>query len=182
MCWNGTVWIPQSMDTATYRTIRQGGGSLIAGNADGTYYLTLGATVLVNCTSGTNNAFTPAMIYITSSYYPIVNGLAPKLKIRGTVAPNHQAFVGGTITFGLYPLTSVSNGGSIGNRIHVLGTVITGSTASSSTFPNLNYTLISGSDFSLPADGWYVVGFVKTGTIPANGFIEFQADLLIHNG
>ena len=71
--------------------------------------------------------------------------------------------------------------GAAGVKIHTLGAVVSGSTFSKvgGFTASTDFHLI-GNDFSLPTDGYYIVGFVKTGTISTSCFMEFLADLQLH--
>lgn len=172
------------MDTATYHTILQAQGWLNSATTANTFWLVTGTSQINTCTSGgSGNAIMPAMIYISSSDYPTVNGLAPKLRIRANLYVNNTAPTG-TWTFGLYPMTSpgAGNSGGVGVRAHTIGTVVSGSNGASQATPAAatNYNLTS-SDFALPANGWYAICIVTNATIATNSTVQLDAKLQLHN-
>ena len=170
------------MDTATYETIMVGAGMLNTSTVTAnTYYLIVGPGSINTCTSGTANAFTPAAIYIDSSDYPTVNGKVAKLRIRANMFVNATGYTG-SITFGLFPLTAPGSAGGASTVSHTIGTVVTGSNGATQTNPtaNTNYNL-TGSDFALPANGWYVIAATTTGTLGTATAIKITASLQIHN-
>lgn len=172
------------MDTATYHTILQAQGWLNSATALNTFWLVTGTSQINTCTSGgSGNAIMPAMIYISSSDYPTVNGLAPKLRIRANLYVNNTAPTG-TWTFGLYPMTSpgVGSSGGVGVRAHTIGTVVSGSNGAAQASPAAatNYNLTS-SDFALPANGWYAICINISANVATNSTVQFDAKLQIHN-
>lgn len=170
------------MDTATYNTLMMGAGLLNGSSVTaGTYYLMFGPSSINTCTSGTANALTPALIYIDSADYPTVNGKTPKLRIRGNILVNALGTTS-TITFGLFPVTATPSAGGANSVSHTLGTVVTGSNGAAQASPsaNTNYAVV-GSDFALPANGWYVIGVTTTVTFGANCAMKLTASLQIHN-
>jgi hypothetical protein len=166
---------------ASYYTLIHSQLNYIATGTAATAYTVIQSNVQYptsTVTGGASNV-APAAIYIAAADYPSVNGLTPKLRIRGNIFTNAVAPTG-NFTFGLYPITAPVSAGGAGLRSHTIGTVVTGSDGATQTTPaaNTNYNLV-GSDFALPADGWYVVCILTTGTIATSSFVECAADLQI---
>ncbi len=169
------------MDPSLYCTLMQSAGTLIATNTANTFYMSGGNNALATTTSGTANAILPQVIYISSSDYPTINGLAPKLRIRVNMFVNHVAPTG-TWTFGLYPITASGSTGGAGLRAHTIGTLVSGSNGASQITPSAdtNYSLVSA-DFALPSNGLYVICVTTTATLPTASFVQMNAMLQIHN-
>jgi hypothetical protein len=159
---------------AHYNTIRECAGAVTANASTGNYYLSLQANQQV-VASGVSSTVQPATIYINSADYPTIAGLTPKLRITVRLMTNATA-PSGTFTFGLYPITNT--GGAGGTKNTTLGTVVSGSTGASQATPTLstNYHLES-SDFSIPANGHYVIGLAYSGTTLASSYTQMNADL-----
>jgi hypothetical protein len=176
--------LPANIDVPTvitnqnsfYRTILEASGSHIAGKVAGLYAMGMGDPLAV---SGTGVLYPIQLINIVAADYPTVNGLAAKLRVRAIVDVNGVAPTG-NFTVGLYPVTS--GGGAAGLKIYTMGTLISGSAASSVTAPGANsMTAVAGSDFALPADGVYCLAVVTTATIATSALIHIGAALQIRN-
>ncbi len=169
---------------ASYYTLFKAAYGLIAGENANTYWM--GAFGSLVSSSGNPIGNMPQLIYIAAADYPSVNGLTPKLRIRAQVLVNHVAPTG-NITFGLYPITAPASSGGAGVRSHTIGAVVSGSNGAVCTTPAADTNHISGvtagftacSDFSLPADGLYVICIVTTATIATSSYVECIADLQI---
>lgn len=61
---------------------------------------------------------------------------------------------------------------------NTIGSAVTGSATNTLSTPasDSSNTLV-GSDFSLPADSYYVLGLVSTGTVAASAHMHFSAQL-----
>ena len=159
-----------------YRTVDSFSGSHIAAKVAGTYMLTRGDALAV---SGTGTLYPVAIINIAASDFPTINSLAPKLRIRGYVAVNAVAPTG-NFTIGLYPATS--GAGAAGLKIWTVGTLVTGSAATTVTAPAASSNIsVVGSDFALPADGAYVLAVVTTATIAVSSLVHVGATLQARN-
>lgn len=160
------------------RTILQGAGSITDGVAAGTYGLvSTGGAAVVN---GGNFATPPVAIYIDSADFPVVNGLSPKLALRAECNANNVA-PGVNFTIGLYPITRPTSSGGAGVLVYDYGTVVSGSTNLFTT-PAADFQGRSNvSPFDLPANGWYAIGVVNSGTVAANSHVHFNVHLQIIN-
>src|SRR6185437_14757132 len=119
---------------------------------------------------------TPNAIYINPTDYPSVNGLSPKLRLTISSFVNATA-PAVTFTFGLYPITAPGSAGGAGVRSHTIGTVVTGSTITLAT-PSANTNNASiGSDFAMPAAGWYVICVTYSAGIAASSWVELIGDI-----
>lgn len=165
-------------NNSRYNTVLDIAGSHIAGKVAGTYALAYGDPLAV---SGVGTLYPIGIIQITGSDYPMINGKSTKLRIRANLFTNDVAPTG-NFTFGFYPITRPATSGGAGLCIFTLGTVVPGSNGATFTTPaaDLQLTAISA-DFSLPADGFYCVGVVTTGTIAANAHVHVTAQLQMRN-
>jgi hypothetical protein len=121
-----------------------------------------------------------AIVGIYAADYPSIAGLTPKLRIRAQVNVNDVAPTG-NYTFGLYPITRPATSGGAGNMIYTMGTVVSGSTGATVSTPAADsQTSLVSSDFSLPADGQYILGMVTTATVAANSHMHLNAQLQLH--
>lgn len=164
----------QSANNSVYETIYVTGSSLGA-QGNGTYYFTHGSFGQ----SGVNQSLiSPAFFYLTSSDYT-VGSKTQKLQLRAQHFTNATA-PANTVTFGLYPITSVA--GTANNVNITLGTVVSGSTvAFANPAASTRSQGISG-DFSFPSDGFYALGFAITGgSAAANAQMALNAQLQIHS-
>lgn len=169
------------MSTALYYTLIHAAGSLIATNTAWTFYLCWGTSAVFTCSSGTANAIIPQIINIRAADYPTVNWLAPKLRIRWTVAVNHVAPTG-NFTLWLYPLTQPASSWGAWVRSRTIGTVVSWSDWATIATPALDtINNIVGSDFALPGDWWYAICVKTTATVATASYVQIMADLQIHN-
>lgn len=161
-----------------YKTILEVSGSHTAAKVAGTYALGQGDPIAV---SGTGTLYPIATIYIAAADFPTVNSLAAKLRIRAQLYTNDVAPTG-NFTFGLYPITRPGTSGGTGVCIYTIGTVVSGSNGATFTTPAADGLLNAvGSDFSLPADGHYIIAVVTTATIATNAHVHMTAQLQQHN-
>jgi hypothetical protein len=163
-----------------YRLVLAASGSHTAARIGGTYGLGLGDPAAI---SGTGTLYPLAIIRIDSADFPTINALAAKFRVKWNLSTNDVApfSAGQAITFGLYPITRPGTSGGAGLAIFTLGTVVTGST-SGVTNPAADAQLTGQSgDFALPADGYYVLGFVTTAAVATSAHIHTSAQLLARN-
>lgn len=137
------------------------GTGLMTGLAANTYY----PTGTIWRASGVSDIFVGLAIIDAASL--AIAGVTPKLRTRVGLTTNGTA-AAINFTFGLYPYTPSGGGGAL---TITLGTVISGSTVAFNT-PAINSKLpgVSG-DFSLPADGLYVIGAVLSGTMAVSSAV-----------
>lgn len=184
---NGNVSINGSVSATTYlnlpafnspyQLVRQAFGSATAAVVAGNYFLTVGSGAIFS--GGTANATIPAVVYLQSSDYPTVNGFAPKFKIKAGAFANHTA-PGTNFNFGLYPVTPNVSSGGAGVKSWSAGTVVAGSQVLVTVGAD-SHAMVNGSDFALPAIGWYVIGVITTATTATSSYTELSADLQFHN-
>lgn len=161
-----------------YKTIADYSASHIAGQVAGTYALANGNAAVV---SGGSSLYTIALIYIAAADFPTINGDSAKLRIRAECIVNDVAPTG-NFTFGLYPVTHTGTTGGAGLNIYTLGTVVSGSNGAAFTTPSADaISVATGSDFAVPADGFYVIGFVTTATVATSSLVHIHAQLQQRN-
>ena len=126
----------------------------------------------------TTYAGTPAVFQFTAADYGIT-GRTTKLRMRATLLNNQSATAGQTLTVGLYPVTAV---GGANDAVSVtLGTPVSGSTlAFSSIAANSSQQKVT-TDFDVPSDGLYVLGFNITTTLGGSTLTNVLADLQVRN-
>lgn len=167
---------------ATYKMLYYGAGSHIAARVAGTYVFPPAGGVMA--ISGTGTLYPQQVFYLRNADYPTVNGKATKLRIVGSVhcndvAPNATAI---TFTFGLHPITRPATSGGAGLVIYTAGTVVTGSNGAVVTTPAADSsTNAVGSDFAIPADGWYALCCVTSATIATSAHTHITCELQIRN-
>lgn len=169
------------MDASWYTSLKTAFYNWWAGQTAGTYYLAGYGGSALNSSSGTALLNGPqGLVYIDDADYPTVNGVAPKLRLRASVFTNATAPTG-NFTLGLYPMTVPGSAGGAGTRIWTIGTVVSGSQTTTVTAPAANSgTSVVGSDFALPADGWYAICVLTTGTAAASSLTQIISDLQFH--
>jgi hypothetical protein len=173
-----TAYAMAAAPNSSYRTILDCTGSHTAAKVAGTYAMGQGDPLAV---SGTGTLYPINIISIKAADYPTVNGLAPKLRIRGQIAVNDVAPTG-NFTFGLYPVTRPATSGGAALCIYTLGTVVTGSNGATVSAPAADsHSDLVGSDFALPADGLYCIGVVTTATVATSSHLHLSATLQLRN-
>lgn len=132
-----------------WRTVMADGAS--GASSAGTNFFANGAAVL----SGTGGTQIPRLLIPNASDYTVVNRTT-KLRVQASIAPN-AAPSGTTITFGLYPVTSLT--GTTANVVYTLGSVVAGSTVTLTIGSGSWARSASGAfDYSLAATP-HVLGF-----------------------
>lgn len=163
----------------SYKTILQTSGSHIAAKAAGTYAMGQGDPLAI---TGVGTLYPIAIIQIAAADYPTVNGLAAKLRLRAQLASNDVAPFVGTFTLGLFPSTRPATSGAAGVCIYTLGTVVPGSNGAVFTNVPADALLNAvGVDFTLPADGPYVIGVVTSAVMAVSSHVHINASLQIRN-
>ena len=168
---------PAGGPNSTYRTILNSTGSHIAARVAGTYGLGQGQPAAI---SGTGTLYALNVIYIDSADYPTVDGLTTKLRVRANLAANDVAPTG-DYTFGLHPVTRPGTSGGAGLAIYTIGAAVAGSTAVVSAPAADSHTNAVSADFALPANGFYVLGFVSTATVAASAHLHVAMALQQRN-
>ena len=162
---------------APYRTLLNAAGSHVAARAAGTYGLGHGAPLVA---SGVGSLAPLAMVYIADADFPIIREEPSRLRLRVQLCVNDVA-PGGNYTVGLYPVTRPATSGGAGLCIMTLGTVVPGSTVLF-TAPAADSILSgTGTDFALPADGFYVIGVVTSAIVATSSLVQINAQLQQHN-
>lgn len=166
-----------AIPNASYRVLLDSSGSHIAARVAGTYGLGQGNPAAI---SGTGTLYALNLIYIDSADYPTVNGLAPKLRVRSSMAINDVAPTG-NFTFGLHPVTRPATSGGAGLCIYTIGAAVSGSTVLLTAPAADSMNNVASADFALPANGFYVLGFVSTGTVATSSHSHISMALQMRN-
>lgn len=167
-------YYPPAVIDTSYRTLLDVSGSRTAGVVASTASIDSGVAITAN---GANQATPPSSIHIVGADYPLLNGVAPKLRIRAMLYVNNVAPTG-NFTLGLYPITRPASSGGTGVCIYTIGTVVPGSNGATFTTPAADGLLGAvGADFAMPADGHYVIGVVTTTTQAASSHVHLIAYL-----
>ena len=162
---------------ATYRVLLDSSGSHIAARVAGTYGLAQAQPAAI---SGTGTLYPLNVIYIDAADYPTVGGLATKLRVRATLAVNDVAPTG-NYTFGLHPVTRPATSGGAGLVIYTIGAAVAGSTVAINTPAADSHNNAASADFALPANGFYVLGFVSTATVATSSHLHISMALQQRN-
>lgn len=123
-------------------------------------------------TAGEAKGFAVPYFYFDDADY-LVSGLTQKLRIRAQMMVNATK---PTIKFtvGLYPITVA---GAADVLSVTLGTVVSGSTVEINEPAASTITSGTGSDFTIPSDGAYMLGVVTSGTLTNNSAVYLSAQL-----
>lgn len=147
-----------------YGTVMQGAATIAAGNTGTRLPRLDGQTVASGSASGQGQ-----MLWPVAAADWTVTGLTTKLRLRALTLTGDTA-PGITLTYGLYPISSMASSGPSSTLITV-GTVVSGSTVARATpAANSNFTDTT-SDFTLPADGVYVPGVLLSGATAASSLV-----------
>lgn len=174
---NFSAAVAPLVPNASYRVLLDSTGSHIAARVAGTYGLSQGQPAAI---SGTGTLYALNVIYIDSADYPTVGGLAAKLRVRATLAVNDVAPTG-NYTFGLHPVTRPATSGGAGLCIYTIGSAVAGSTVAINAPAADSHTSAASADFSLPANGFYVLGFVSTATVATSSHLHISMALQHRN-
>ncbi len=142
----------------SYRRLINAVGQGTTAGASGTKYHLVANQLDRATTAPGANGSGITMLQVVSAELAVA-GLTTKLLVHSQISTTTAA-PAVTITVGLYPLTVSAN--------FVLGTVVSGSTVATVT-PAAN-SIVDGNstDFTLPANGSYVLGYVVDGTPSGN--------------
>lgn len=94
-----------------------------------------------------------------------LTGLTTKMRTTASIGSNASA-QGINFTFGLYPITAIAGGAAA--VTFTLGAVTAGSTVAINAPAASAITTGASADFTIPADGNYVLGFATSGAAGAN--------------
>jgi len=157
-----------SPNNSAYRVIISAQSYLAADQVAATLFLTGGNAVASGGTAPTP----PCIFYFDDADYTVA-GKTQKLRLRAQVSANATK---PTIkfTFGFYPITVA--GGADALTV-TLGTVVSGSTVEINEPAASAVTNTTGSDFTIPSDGAYVLGVVTSGTLTNNSAVAVTAQL-----
>jgi hypothetical protein len=130
-----------------------------------THYFTTGYGVPVASGTGISlaNIFGPPLLGLRAADFAVSSKTA-KLRVVGVFASNATA-LGTSLTIGLYPVTSA---GAADVFTLTLGTVTSGSTSAITTPSASTVGVYTGTDFSLPSDGGYTLGFAAAAAAANN--------------
>lgn len=164
-----------SPTSPVYRTIFQAAAFQDGNISNGTYVCCNNEKPQQSGSTGTRG---PLFFRLVANDY-LVEGKTAKLRLRAQLAINGTA-LGATCTAGLYPLSSV---GGAANVLHAtVGSVVSGSTIAFATPSADTISQNATSDFTLPSDGQYVLGFaISGGPTAANNAMSLNLQLQVHN-
>lgn len=180
---NSAGWVDDariaSENNSAYKTIHrmQAGWAGSSGGA--------GATLIAKA-DGTMS-FSPAVpspaqaFYLAAADYA-VSGKTTKLRVRADMFLNGLRSGASTLTFGLYPITSVGSTGAAFSDNFTVGSVVAGS-AVTAVNPVASTTAapVASADFALPTDGAYVVGVNVIGSGMTNTYCTFMGRVQVRN-
>lgn len=167
-------------NNASYLTVKSGAGSHIAAKAAGNYIFPPAGGVMA--VGGTGTLYPQQVFYLTAADFPTINGIATKLRIKGSVFCNDVAPFTGTFTFGLHPITRPATSGGAGLCIYTVGTVVAGSNGAvvtNAAADSSNNAI--GADFAIPADGWYALVCVTSATMATSAHTHITCELQMRN-
>lgn len=118
----------------------------------------------------------PKFFYFDDSDYHI-SGKTLKLRLRAQIATNPTKPLVKFVV-GLYPVTSA---GSVDALTLTLGTVVPGSTIEFNEPAASNITQKEASDFTIPSDGAYMLGYTISGTLTNGSVAAISAQLQVRN-
>jgi hypothetical protein len=163
---------------SVYRTILDSTGSHIATKVAGIYGIPQGNPLAV---TGVGTLYSLNVIYIDSADYPTIDGKTTKLRVRCVIECNDVAPFTGTFTVGLHPVTRPATSGGAGVCIYTIGTAVTGSTVVGTNLAADSQNNLVGTDFALPANGFYVLAVVTSATMATSSHVHVSANLQIRN-
>jgi hypothetical protein len=161
-----------------YRTLLDSTGSHIAAKAANTYGIPQGNPLAV---TGIGTLYALNTIYIAGADYPTIDSKAPKLRVRCVIACNDVAPFTGTFKIGLHPVTRPATSGGAGLCIYTIGSPIAASQVTGTNLAADSLNNLVGTDFGLPADGFYVLAVVTSGAMPTSSHCHISASLQIRN-
>lgn len=165
-----------SPNNGAYKSVyRSGGFATSLGITTANVVFALG--ILTGISSGGAGTAVPDQFYFATGDYTVA-GLTQKLRVRAQCVTNATAPTV-TITFGLYPITA--SAGASGQLTFTIGAVVSGSTVAFVTPSASTQNQNNSGDFTVPADGYYALGYVGSGTQAANSAVGLTAQLQTRN-
>jgi hypothetical protein len=152
---------------SAWRTLLHSPSVCAAGVTAATYFVIHGG-LAATATGGT-----VPLYYIDDADYT-VSGKTTVMRVKAAAMTN-GASPAVTFTFGLYPVTS--GGGGAGSLTYTVGTVVASSTVALT--PTGTTQAQGTGEFSVPADGYYALGVVVSGTAAANSYTDMTAVLQV---
>lgn len=124
--------------------------------------------------SGTQAGNSVPIINVAELAAFTVTGKTQKGRVRASIFANGTA-PATTVTFGLYPVSTVGGAGGVAIS---LGTVVTGSTVAMVSPSSGQGTTGESAEFTMPsASNFYVLGFNLAGGTAAGSFVQAEASL-----
>lgn len=164
-----------SPNSVVYRTLLEVSGRATTGAADVHVFGNTG--VLVKAGNDMNAAGATSWIHFAAGDYTVASK-TQKLRVRAQLIGNAIA-PGVTFTIGMYPIDAIA--GAPGQFTFTVGTVVPGSTVVFAT-PGIGADLEANSgDFTIPADGRYVLAAAVSGAMAANSVVGISAQLQTHH-
>lgn len=114
--------------------------------------------------------------YIAAADYSIT-GRTPKMQVRAFALPNGTA-PATTITVGLYEVTAC--GGAGFTQSITFGSPVSGTTVAFVSPAANSQNIGVSTPFSVPSDGYYILGATSTGTVAANSVTALSATLQVY--
>lgn len=174
-----TAFVTAINNNSRYFLVKASSGSHIAARVAGNYIMPIAGSPLA--VGGTGTLYPLQVFFLTAADFPTVNGITTKLRVKGSVFCNDVAPTG-NFTFGLHPITRPATSGGAGLVIYTVGTVVAGSNGAVVTAPAADSsTNAIGSDFAIPADGWYALVCVTTATIATSAHTHVTCELQARN-
>lgn len=174
-----TAFVQASSPNSIYRTITRGAGYVTAGQMASSYVLPLGGQQCA--ATGTGSIYPVALLYVSDTLYPTVNGTSPTFKLRATCCTNDAWSATTTVSVGLFPVTRPASSGGSGITKYLFGITVTGSACSFSamTADSLNRAVSSGISLTT---GIYALGVTLGGTIslPASSHAHITCDVVTY--
>lgn len=172
----------ESPNNSAYKLLMLAQSSFIVDAVAGTYLLGSASSGIQNPIAsggqidGNSSATAPPVTFFAKADYEVA-GKTQKLRLRAQVAANATK---PTIkfTFGLYPITVAGEADKLNLT---MGTVVSGSTVEINEPAASTLTSGTGSDFTIPSDGAFVLGVVSSGTLTNNNASIVSAQLQSRN-
>lgn len=167
------------MGMNTYRNIQTVSQDVCQALAAGTYLLgsmaNAGENPRASAAEALNWTGLPIFYFDDADY--LITGKTLKMRMRAQIGCNATK-AALKFTFGLYPIT-VAGGPNLLKP--TLGTVIAGSPLEINEPAASTVTQAVGSDFTIPADGAYLLGVVTSATLTTNSWVNLSAQLQVRN-
>lgn len=161
-----------SPNNSAYRLIDSVQSTFGSDKAAGTYILTPNTVYVSGSGTFVDTINPPPVFYFAKADYE-VSGKTQKLRLRAQIGVNAtKAAI--KFTFGLYPITVA---GAADVLVITLGTVVSGSTVEINEPAASTVSQANSGDFTIPADGAYVLGVVSGATLTNNSMTILATQL-----